>query len=303
MQDKDFFRKNYKLNSEFHIVGSFIYNGLRVFNQMRVFTEEDVFSFLYNISVGIERLEKILIIISNKDVEEDNLLQKIKNHDHLKLLSIIEENHSFKFELKHKKFLYLLSDFYKRIRYDKLNSSGYVYESKDAFLYYIRSIDINVQTFLDNKLNSDNIRKNIGKIIGKIVNDLYNKINKENQCKNIHTTETYSLTKAYKIFLEKSYDFLNERKLMKEIIIFLINNKKKNDYFSFIKDNIKPLNFDPALVEEYIKFPDSDLDKKELMEEMNHLYEEMSKEERKERLNTLSLIERICCSSEENIDW
>ena len=298
MQTKDFFWKSLKLNSEFHIAGGFIYDGLRVFNQMRVFNEEDVFSFLYNISVGIERLEKILIILSKKDIEEQELLQKIKTHDHSRLLLVIEEKHSLELEDKHIKFLHLLSNFYKSIRYDKLKSNGNRYRSKDVLVCYIRKIGINVQTLLD-ELNDDHIRKNIGEIVGKITDGLYHKIYEEIRYQNIYTTETHSLTKAYKIFWEKSYDFLNERKLMKEIIIFLINNKKGNDYFNFIKDNIKPLSFDLALIESYIKFPDSDLDKRELIDEMNYLYEEMSKKDKKERLDMLSLIERIESSSEE----
>ena len=299
MKNKKNFWKNFKLNSEFHIAGNFIYDGLKVFNEMQAFNEEDVFSFLYNISAGVERLEKILIIISNKNLEEHKLLKKIKTHDHSKLLSIIEEKHSFKFKLEYLDFLELLSEFYNKIRYDKLNSEGSYYKSKDALLDYISFIGLNVQTLLDNALNSDHIRKEIGKIIGRIVKNLYNKINKESQYKNIYTTETYSLTKACKIFLEESYDFLNERNLMKEIIIFLINNNKKTECFNFIKENVKPLKFDPYLIEDYIKYPDSFREKKQLMNEMDSFYEDMPKKERKKRLNTISLLEKIVFSAEE----
>ena len=300
MNEEDYFSwKSLKLNSEFHIVGGFIYDGLRIFNQMKVFNEEDVFSFLYNISVGVERLEKILIIISEKNTEEHELLKKIKTHDHLKLLKIIQKRYKFNFEDKHIKFLQLLSNFYKKIRYDKLEPEGDQYKSKDILISYIREAGINIQQFLSDELNDDSIRENIGEIIGKIINDLYNKIDKEIHDQNIYTTETHSRTKACKIFLEKSYNFLNERKLMKEIIIFLIHGKKESDFFNFIKDEIKPLDFSSALIESYVNFPDSDLDKRGLIDEMNHLYEEMPEKEKRKRLDMLSLIERIESSSEE----
>lgn len=303
MMEKEFFWKNFKLNSELHITGSFIYNGLKIFNEMQVFNEEDVFTFLYNISVGVERLEKILIIISNKNLEEKELLKKIKTHNHSKLLSIIEEKYSFKFTLEHLDFLELLSDFYNKNRYNKLSSEGSCHKSTGDLLKYINFIGLRVETQLifNNKLNSDHIRKIIGKIIGRIVKGLYDKINKESYNKNFNTTETYSLTKASKIFQEESYNFLRERNLMKEIMIFLINNdNKKSKFFNFIKENIKPLKFDPAFIEEYIKNPDSIIEKQPLMEEMDFLYEEdISKKERKKRLEMLSALEQINFPSEE----
>ena len=65
--------------------------------------------------------------------------------------------------------------------------------------------------------------------------------------------------------------------LMKEFIIFLINNNKETKYFNFIKENIKSLNFDPYLIEEYIKCPNSFREKSQLIDKMNSFYEDMPK--------------------------
>ena len=124
---------------------------------MRIFIEEDVFGFLYNISVGIERLEKVLIIVSNKNIEEQKILQKIQTHDHLKLLKEIKRNHTLNLEDAHEKFLHLLSNFYKEIRYDKLEPGGNLYKSKEALIDYMEEVGINIETFLDNELNNDHI--------------------------------------------------------------------------------------------------------------------------------------------------
>ena len=303
--DKEWRWKSLILNQEFHIAGGFIYDGLRIFDQMRVFDEEHSFGFLYNISIGIERLEKILICISDKNFFE--IEKKIKTHNHLALLSLIEKEHNLKFEGIHKKFIELLSNFYFNIRYDKFNfEESNVFKAKDTVMKYIRdvlNIEIHDLGFLNTEFNNDYIKKRIGKMIGKITNDLYEKISMGQHTVDgyyIHPTETHSQTKACKIFLGKSYDFLREKKLMKEIVIFLLNNKKESKLINFIRD-IEPLEFDPVEVEEYIKRPNYDLEqeKRQLIDIMDLLYEEMSEKDRKERLEQLSIIEHLESSSDD----
>ncbi len=217
MQQRDFFWKNFKLGTELEIAGGFIYDGLRIFGQMRAFTNEDVFSFLYNISVGIERLEKILIVISNKNNNESELLKQIRIHDHVELLSIIEENHCFEFADKHMFFLQLLSDFYKDMRYDNLEPKYGYYGLKGILVDYIQGIGIDAPKSLlgNDELNSNIIKKRIGEIIGKISSDLYKKIDQEARLQNIYTTETHSETKSCKIFLEKNYTLFQREEFNK----------------------------------------------------------------------------------------
>ncbi len=65
---------------------------------------------------------------------------------------------------------------------------------------------------------------------------------------------------------------------------------------------IEPLNFDSNLVESYIKSLNSDLAQRNLIDEMDYLYEEMTEKERKERLENLDIIERMVCCSEEDLE-
>ena len=62
--DRQTFWKNYELGSEISISGSLIYNGIYAFHQIRDFNdaEENIFEFFYNISVGFERLMKIMLM-------------------------------------------------------------------------------------------------------------------------------------------------------------------------------------------------------------------------------------------------
>lgn len=48
---------------ELDIAGEFIYNGIHELNRMRLITNDgSTFSALYNIAVGIERLQKIVLV-------------------------------------------------------------------------------------------------------------------------------------------------------------------------------------------------------------------------------------------------
>ena len=79
--------KNFKLGTELQVSGSFIYNGLYCLDQMETFGfEEEVFEFLYLLSIGIERLQKIVLIIHEKI--EDKTVKLFEKHLILSLIHI-----------------------------------------------------------------------------------------------------------------------------------------------------------------------------------------------------------------------
>ena len=62
--DRIVLHKNFKMSTEIDIAGTFIYNGMKELEQMEMFkNESDIFSFLYHISVGIERIQKVLLVM------------------------------------------------------------------------------------------------------------------------------------------------------------------------------------------------------------------------------------------------
>jgi len=78
--------KNFNLGQELSISGAFIYNGLRRFHEMQELDHTDeIFEFLYNLSVGFERLLKIaVILIEHKDDSNQEALEKsLITHNHL----------------------------------------------------------------------------------------------------------------------------------------------------------------------------------------------------------------------------
>ncbi|MEL6949080.1 MAG: hypothetical protein AAGM16_02980 [Pseudomonadota bacterium] len=66
------FWKNFNLLDEISIAGAFVYNGLRRFHEMqRLDYTDELFEFLYNLSVGIERLLKVAVVLLEHDETTD----------------------------------------------------------------------------------------------------------------------------------------------------------------------------------------------------------------------------------------
>ena len=86
--------------NELDVAGEFIYAAIDKFNKMNNFDQVgDNFFFLYHLAVGIERVQKILLVIIN-DVERDEIedfLEKIKSHNHMMLHGKIKEKVNISF--------------------------------------------------------------------------------------------------------------------------------------------------------------------------------------------------------------
>lgn len=285
--------KNINLNKELHIAGTFLYDAISCLEKMRHFCYEDeCFSFLYNTSVGIERLEKIVIILLEHNERDQKQFEKsLITHNHLELIKRIERINSLNLGKEHKKFLSLLSKFYNSYRYDRYNLLSEIGEDKDqlALISFVsESLGIEIQTNLLFPTPIDKqIRSFLQKIIGKIATQLYQIIRESK-------TFTYELrcdSKAAKIFYanEKEYNFVDKRICQKEILVYLMNNQNTNNgLIGFIK-SIKPLELDPAVIAEYIKFLfDIKDDTYGVVDEITQIYEDIGFD--KERYEMLSII-------------
>jgi len=121
--DKVTFWKTFNLCKEVSVAGNFIYNGIKTFDDMEGFCfEDEIFEFLYNISVGVERLAKIVLVL-REDITDDTVERFEKTlitHNHLDLIKrIIGEAEVF--ESVHFSFLQILTNFYKTYRYDRFS--------------------------------------------------------------------------------------------------------------------------------------------------------------------------------------
>ena len=69
----ELFKESVVMANELDVAGEFIYAAIDKLNRMNNFDQTgDNFFFLYHLAVGIERVQKILLVIIN-DVERDEI--------------------------------------------------------------------------------------------------------------------------------------------------------------------------------------------------------------------------------------
>lgn len=289
----EYFWKNFRLGTEVQISGAFIYNALYFFDQMEHFcNDEEIFEFLYNTSVGLERLEKIVVILLEHEaaINQEEFEKTLITHSHLELLNRIKEKKDINLGKIHNKFIQLLSNFYKSMRYNRYNLSSVYEPNKDAkeFINLIQEgLNIEIKTdMLFATANDEKIKKFIGKLVGKIVKQLYQVVKEESRNLNLYTYETAFNSKAYKIFMCEEFTFQKENLFKKEILIHLLNNKEESGFIEFIK-SIEPIPLDMGDVHEYVKYLLKPHKNIQMLDELESIYED---DFDKERMETVELI-------------
>lgn len=280
--DINTFWKNFNLGIELDVAGSFIYNGLKIFDDLKSFCNvEEVFEFLYNISVGLERLEKISIILIEHDstINQGKFEKSFKTHNHINLIKRISKNHGLNFDEVNNNFIRLLSNFYNQWRYDRYKlKEAYKYDKERSAL--VSFIEKNLNITIDDKRdfniteNSYIIKEFIGKVIGKITTTLYEIIYDEATSQNIYTYEIRVDTKAYKIFIRKEFDFIKETVLWKELLIYILNHSDDIAILRLIK-SFTPLEFDSGMTKELLCCFKNDLYKLEYIDMLDTIYEDV----------------------------
>lgn len=290
------FWKNFRLGTELHISGSFIYNALYSFDQIEYFYyEHDIFEFLYSLSIGLERLEKIVVILTEHDeeIDQEEFEKTLITHNHLELLSRIKKKHTIILGKQHVKLLQFISDFYRTTRYNRYNLESVYQKNQDlhGFVNFLKEeLKVTVEEGIQPMVaNSTRVKKFIGKLIGKITTEFYELVCKETGRLGIFTHEIATYSKSYKIFLAKEFTFEKERHLQKEILILLQSGKLDDGMTRFIR-SINPLSLENYSSAEYIRFLMDIRSNSEIVDEMESVLEDEPMT--KERFEQVSLIGR-----------
>lgn len=295
LNEKDFFWKNFRLGAELQNSGTFIYNGIFHLDNIEYFRfEEECFEFLYNISVGIERLEKILIILIEHDnniKSQEEFEKSLLTHNHLELLNRIKFERELNFGKIHTKFLGVLANFYKSVRYERFNICS-VYkpsqEKEKLVEFIISELKVELTEGSQNLLeNTEQVKNFLGKLINKISTILYDLIKIEARRIGTFTHEIRYNSKAYKIFIEKEFDFKNEKLMQREVFLFLLKKFPKDELKKFI-DSIEPLPFEQYHTNQYIESILNIHKDGSVKDEMLSIYED--KRPSKNRLNDILAI-------------
>lgn len=286
--DKLWNYKNFNMGTELDIAGDFIYDGIHTLNQMDVITQDSMlFSFLYHVSVGLERLQKIVVVLfENFNFENYEKFEKsLITHSHDELSERIYKSTQLELSSRENEFLQLLSTFYKSARYHRFNLksqdnkeqkmiAGFIVKhiSADKVQYHFLSNDI---------LISEDVKILFGKVIGSISQKYYELICDGCTRNRTYTYELRNGSKAEKIFLSKHRNnSLQEQKItemiaLKELLVYLRNTKDKNSFTRFMQD-IPPLDLEVAFLNEHIYELSKGIISQSLIDEVECLYEENS---------------------------
>lgn len=290
------FWKNFRLGEEVHISGTFIYNGLRRFHELRKLDfADELFEFLYNLSVGLERLLKIAVVLHEHTEAGDQaaLERSLITHSHLDLVARLRPYADLKLGTTHNDLLSLLGTFYKTLRYDRFSlDSAYAGEKEAqavrAFLTKHLPAELSGVNSIFGTDNTDQYREFIHRTVLKVARSLYEVIWKRASQISLFTYELRNGSKAESVFL-REVNIGDEDVLWKELLIFFMNVEPTTGYLQFLKGT-PPLEFDPALVPDYLDCFKSDASKASVMDELEHHYECMGKEEMNERLQRIGVI-------------
>jgi hypothetical protein len=294
--NKSDFWKNFRLGEEIHISGTFIYNGLRRFHELRKFDfADELFEFLYELSVGLERLLKIAVVLyeHTDTTDQEELEKSLITHNHLDLVARLRKHVELKFGTPHNDFLSLLSTFYKSLRYDRFALTS-VYEGKKEAKAIRGVLTKHLQAEfprIDSVFgtdNSDQYRKFVRRTVLKIAREVFRVIEDRATKINLYTYELRNGSKAESVF-SREVDIADEDVLWKELLIFFMNAKTNTGYLQFLRET-PPLEFDPGLVSDYLDCFKSDSSKAGVLDELEHHYGEMSRNERNERLQRIGVI-------------
>lgn len=298
--DKIWNYKNFNMVNELDIAGEFIYDGIQTLNQMNVVSDgAAIFSFLYHTAVGVERLQKILVVLL-EDITLDNYKEfeeGIVTHSHCHLHERISKKHKIKLNSRENEFLSLLTTFYNHSRYNRFNlDKPYCQEKEITEKYivkYLDEVDIGRSVCSDDIIVNPKVKELFGRVIGSISNKYYQALRDIAREKCTYTYELRSDSKAEKIFLSDCpKNSLQRMKItetiaLKEFLVFLKNGKESTPFTRFLK-TIQPLEMDTALINEYIMEIGKGTIPQALVDEVEYLYEENGYG--KDRIEQINLI-------------
>ena len=292
--------KNFNMVNELDIAGEFIYDGIQTLNQMDVISDgAAIFSFLYHTAVGVERLQKILVVLL-EDITLDNYKEfeeGIVTHSHCHLHERIAKKYKIKFDSRENEFLSLLTTFYNHSRYNRFNLDKPYCQEKEIteqfIIKYLDEADISRSVCSDDIIVNPRVKELFGRAIGSISNKYYQALRDIAREKCTYTYELRSDSKAEKIFLSNfPKNSLQRMKItetiaLKELLVFLKNSKESTPFTRFLK-TIQPLEMDIALINEYIMEIGKGTIPQALVDEVECLYEENGYgEDRIEQINLI----------------
>lgn len=301
--------KNFNMVTELDIAGEFIYNGIHEFCRLKYISNEGpTFASLYNMAVGIERLEKIVYVLWTLDdeVDETKFEKKLITHSHTGLRDKIKEvlkihNENIEFSKQENALFELLCGFYNTARYMRFNIDGDWDKELELIRTFLKSdsnyVKNNTEFFYGSRIEAnENVKKLFGRTLKSIAAKYYELVIKGSSKNQTYTYELRADSKASKIFYSQESSLIkdqyNEYLAVKELLIYLRNSKDKTGFLKYV-DEIEPLEFDPTNLITYLNNITRGIILQELVDEAEYLYEELDKPYDREKLVSLFAEENV----------
>lgn len=294
--NKSDFWINIRLNEELHVSGAFIYNGLRIIHEISTYANEDeIFEALYNISVGLERVMKVAVALIEHEsaADQEKFEKSLITHNLTDLTHRINKRHELSLPKYQKELLHLLTVFYKKHRYERfcLGSCVEKVDEVERIHGYIQKhlkISVDNPAFCISGIYHKKIAKFIARTVGNITRKLYKLIRLQAKKMGIYTYELRAESKASMVFQRKDLLFLSEDVLLKELLLYIMSTDYTCDRLELLR-SIAPLDWDPALMPDYLQCFTSYGKRLECIDQLEDLYERIEK--RGERIAMLELLD------------
>jgi len=290
MNDIKWNYKNFNMVIELEIAGEFIYNGIHEISRLTALSNDGpTFNALYSISVGIERLQKIVYVLWNMDEYSDTeeFEKSLITHSHTGLRDRInqilkDKGEKIAFNERENEFFNVLVSFYNTARYMRFNVEGDSNKEVQIlknFIYKYVPQNNNSPYFNNRIIIDDKVKELFGRVTGSIAQKYYSFVRKGSELNNTYTYELRSDSKAFKVFMGNynknslAAGQMDEKLALKELLIYLRNSKDKDAFFRYI-DEIDPLEFDPPMAMEYLHDVINGNITQDLVDEVEYLYGE-----------------------------
>ena len=300
---KVFLHKNFDLNKELATASAFLSDGLAKIDRIKSLSDTaNVFMALYCISVGIERLEKVILILTHEDLGNGykKFEKSIKKHYHAAFMDLIYGKlPSFRLHEDEYAFLTLLSDFYGASRYDRMNMTSEHDMETMLLVQYLEEFcpkGITRGTSGGFVINCEAISY-LHDTTRSVASLLYRQIEHSSASNGTFTYEVDWTSDSSGVLAPDTYlDKENTVRMsngiaFKELLIYLRNTKDRNAFLRFM-DSFNPLLLDPGLVNDYISDAVSG-SFSALFDEVSQCYADL--EDGKERAEMISCIGNPHC--------
>jgi len=251
------------LNRELDNSSTFIYEGIKKIYETQYLNDVggNVFNFLYNLSVGFERIQKIILYLL--EIKEKNdfhipFNQKYQIHNHIGLHQFMKEKIEIDLNENQTGLLAILADFYKNNRYGRFDFCDKPFFELEGLIRYLsktmkKSPEMVGEMSYENSLEMKDF---LSKQIIKLFQKYHNIINGLSSELNIFVDESCTESRVLDL-IYGSYNIHNDNLnfyqrhilLSKEFILMLIKLDSKKAYLNDF-NHIESLDIEDYL-EEY----------------------------------------------------